>query len=488
MWNSSEYSYRYFAEKSTKAAKGYKNGGLYPMGKVLGGSGSINAMIYTLGVQDDYKSSSGSGFDFEYKKPEFYEGFDKTFKYDENLMNGLLAGANEAGYKTIDDINSNEQIGFVLVKGSIKDGSRYSSAKAFLSRVKDRQNLKVINNAVVSSIITNGNKIEGVTFELNGRMLTARTRKEVILSAGTFKSAKLLMLSGIGKADDLRAHNIPQIIDLPVGYNFHDHPMLAMNYQFAKSTAADENPFDNFQYLFTYLTKKSGPFAGIGCTNLLGFHSTKGLKIPDIEYAHMCLPKNQIKYHELLQAFSYNDEMMSQWINYNKQAASFAANPVLLKPKSRGFVKLRSRNFKDPPIINPNFLDVEEDVTTLLAGIRAYQKIVNTKVYKSLEMTFSRPKLPDCDLITFDSDDYWRCYMKYFTTHFYHPVGTCKMGNENDPTTVVLPNMKVKGMQNLRVVDASIIPIIPRAHTFAPTVMIAEKAAEIIKNEWKLKF
>ncbi|KAG5682874.1 hypothetical protein PVAND_012193 [Polypedilum vanderplanki] len=502
IWNSTTYSYRYFAEKSTKFGLAYKNAIFYPSGKMLGGTSGLNAMLYVRGVPNDFDNWNIKGWTYNDVLPYFkkaegnkklknskFHGIEGNlivddYPNDEAIKKGILNGIEEIGYKSLNDINGDEHIGFTLAQGTLENGERCSSAKAYLTKVKNRPNLKVIKNAVVSKLIVNSNKIEGVIFNLNGRTLTARMRKEVILSAGVFGSPKILMLSGIGKSNDLLPFNIPQVVDLPVGYNLQDHVMTAMSFSFLKSVAPDDNPINYYGSLFTYLTQKTGLYAGIGCSNLLGFISTQNLPVPDIEFIHMCIPKKMINYPHLLQEFNYNDEFIAQFENFNMQAPALAGNTILLRPKSRGTVKLRSSNFNDPLVINLNFLESDEDVTTLIAGIRAYRKLLTTKGFKSYEIEYLKPIIPECDVFQFDSNEYWRCYLKYFSTTIWHPVGTCKMGNEEDQSAVLLPDLSVRGMSGLRVVDASVMPNIVSGHTNAATIMIAEKASDMIKNVW----
>ena len=308
----------------------------------------------------------------------------------------------------------------------------------------------------------------------------------MILSAGVFESPKILMLSGIGRNEDLEPFKIKQIVDLPVGYNLQDHVTTTLSFNFLKSVAPADKITDSFDSMHSYLSKKSGNYAAIGCTNLLGFINTddKNASLPNIEYLHLCLPKQMIGFVPFTQLFGFDDDVVRQLSKMNTVAPIISLTVILLKPKSRGTIKLRSRSIFDNPIINLNFFDDDDDLLTLIKGIREYRKLLNTSSFKTFEITETRIIFPECNSFVFDSDNYWRCYIKYISSTIYHPVGTCKMGEESDPTTVVTPNLKVKGINGLRVIDASVMPILIRGHTNAPTMMIAEKGADLIKSDY----
>lgn len=225
---------------SSKASLAYKSP-FFPQGRVLGGTSAINAMIYSRGVKHDYDSWGIPEWNWDSVYPYFLknegnQNFNNPQYHNtegpsvvsslpntEVLKHAVLGAAQEAGFKVIDDMHGEEHNGFVLAQGTILNGERHSAANGYLNPAKDRPNLKVIKNAVVSSLIIAGKTVRGVNFELNGLKIRARARKEVIVSAGAFESPKLLQLSGIGRLEDLRPFKIRQIADLPVGYNLRDH-------------------------------------------------------------------------------------------------------------------------------------------------------------------------------------------------------------------------------------------------------------------------
>lgn len=505
MWNTS-HTFNYFGEKTTKASRAYRGHAYFPQGRMLGGTSSVNAMIYSRGNKNDYDSWNVPGWKYDDVLPYFLknegnrkrvkgkfhntDGFSiiDDFPNEEVIKKGILGSAAELGYEILQDMNEQAHIGFVLAQGTINNGQRHSAAKAYLTPIKDRSNLKVIKNAVVSSLIINRkNQVEGVNFELEGRHLRARARKEVILSAGTFESPKILLLSGIGRIEGLKPFNIPQVVDLPVGYNLQDHVHSTLNFKFLKSVAPDDSFLDTSDAMYTFLTKRKGTLATIACFNLLGFINTKKLNtFPDVEFLHECFPKKMINFDKVLSSFGLSDDIISQLVKGNQEGAILGSSATLLLPKSRGTVKLKCRNIRDHPIINLAYFDDDDDMQTLIRAIREYRKLLRTKSFIGFEIEELRYQLTDCDVFLFDSDEYWRCYISYFSTSMYHPTSTCTMSVENDSNSVVLPNLKIKGLANIRVIDASVIPKIISGHTNNVVMMIAEKASDLIKSEWSL--
>lgn len=406
-------------------------------------------MIYTRGVKDDFDNWKVNGWKFDDVLPYFLksEGNKKKpkgiyhstdgplsvddFSNDEIIKKGVLGGAAELGYNILDDMNADTHGGFVNSQGNVVNGQRCSAAKAYLTPIKNRPNLKVIKNALVTSLIINNKRVEGVNFRIGRRRrnLRAYAKKETILSAGAFESPKILLLSGIGREVDLKPFNIPQIVDLPVGYNLQDHVTSVLNFKFLKSLAQDDTFSDTSDNMYSYLTKRKGIFTSTGCTNLLGFVNTKDktkTNNPDIEFLHTCFPKKMIGFQKLLEDFGMSDNTIQQLVAANQDAPILGASPIVLLPKSRGTVKLKSRDIADHPQINPAYFDDDDDMQTMIRGIREYRKLLRTKSFAGFEIEELRYRLPDCDVFTFDTDDYWRCYVSFFSTTMYHPVGTCK--------------------------------------------------------------
>lgn len=508
------HTWNNFAEKSAKSSKAFKKGTYLPTGKMLGGTSAVNAMLYVRGNRKDFdtweelgnpgwgydqalkyfKKSEGNQVDWimehtqgKYHRPGGLLKVD-SFNSIETLKTVIYEAAFELDYVEQIDINSDgNHIGFATAQGTLFKGERHSAAKAFLAPIKDRKNLHIIKSALVTELILKGDTIEGIKFEIKGKKLLARAKKEVILSAGAIGSPKILMLSGIGKSEDLKKLQIPVVKDLPVGYNLQDHVMVKINFQFHAKTAEDHSPRDITDSMFSFLKHRVGKFSGTGYTDLLGFINTvdKTSIYPDIQYIFIGQPKKMIGFRGLLESFGYNDDFITQYMKSNDEAETIQNGVTVLNPKSRGTIKLRSKNPEDFPIIDTGYFNEPEDVDTVVRGIKEFVKFLDTKNFKIHGGELYRFEIKECDKFEYKSDDYWKCYASYLSTTLYHPSGTCKMGPSTDPTAVVDPRLRVNGIKKLRVVDASIMPLITSGNTNAPTIMIAEKASDMIKEDWK---
>ncbi|KAL2716007.1 LOW QUALITY PROTEIN: hypothetical protein V1478_013683 [Vespula squamosa] len=379
-----------------------------------------------------------------------------------------LQARQELGYKNR-DINGENQTGFMIIQGTNRRGRLCSSAKAFLWPVKNRPNLHIAMKAQVLKVLFNADKrTTGIEFLRDGLKQTVRVRREIILSAGAINSPQLLMLSGIGPKEHLEELGIPVLSDLRVGDNLQDHTL---------------------PILLNYAINNKGP---------LTTPRIEALAFINSKYADPSGVYPDIQFHFLPSSINSDGESVSKFIGlrdsvYNtvfkplKNADSWTILPLLLKPKSSGWVRLKSRNPLIHPDIIPNYFSHKEDVDVLIDGIQIAMAVSNTSAFRRFN---SRPysiKLPGCQRFPFATNEYWECAIRQFTFTMYHPVGTCKMGPRNDPTAVVDPKLRVYGVKGLRVVDASIMPTIVNGNTNAPVIMIGEKASDIIKEEWKKK-
>ncbi|KAG4071602.1 hypothetical protein HA402_011756 [Bradysia odoriphaga] len=511
----STYTWNNYVEPNERASRAFKWGTYWPTGKTLGGSSAVNSMLYVRGNRRDYdgwRAQGNQGWSYEEVLPYFLksEGNKQEWIVDHShgryhstqgplsvdyyrsfdpIKSVITNAAARIGYRRLVDVNADEHIGFVRAQGTLYDGERCSAARAFLSPIKIRKNLHVIKNAFVTKLIIDGYTVKGVRFEIKHQRMEAFAKKEVIVSAGAINSPKLLMLSGIGHREHLEGFNIPVVKDLAVGDNLQDHLVGIYGMEYNRSMAQSQTPQDLKDSLDEYLRTRSGTLAGIGALDLLGFTNTKyrHSRYPNIQFHFMAQRKRMIGYREILDGMGYRDDFIQQLLMANNEAQTLQVLVTLLNPKSRGTVRLRSKNPHVRPIIDSGYFREEEDVMTMISGIREFQRLLDTPDFQIHEVQPLRANLPDCDVHPNNTDAYLRCYLSYFTSTIYHPVGTCKMGPLSDPTAVVDPELRVYGMRSLRVVDASIMPTIVSGNTNAPTFMIAEKASDMIKDSWLLK-
>lgn len=489
----------------------------WPRGKMLGGSHGINAMLYLRGNHRDYdnwEAMGNPGWGFEDVLPFFKktEGNVNTFLLDEKdgerfhstdgelkvsympstdpLKDVILAAAKELEFDMVDDFNKDVYIGYGNVQGTIYQGVRQSTAKAFLAANKERENLKVIKYAHVNKILINGKGVvEGVDFVYNNtQQVTVKVKKEVVVSAGAVGTPQILLLSGIGPKKHLEKKKIELKKALPVGKNLQDHAITPLIFQFQKSEAVEEDLKQLLDSLFTFATQRYGSLTHPNTVDLVGYASTTNdTTFPDIETHHFTFRKNSPTLKFYMNTVGYDESIIKSVMDANLEGHIMFITVVLLNPKSAGDIKLKSNNPSDRPKIRPNFFAEEEDIQTMLRGIKFQTSFVETKSFKDNEGELVLPELTACKDLEKESEEYWRCYIKQMSSHIYHPVGTAKMGPAKDKTSVVDPELRVHGIKGLRVADASIMPNIVSANTNAPTIMIGEKAADFITTEWMKK-
>ncbi|XP_031636392.1 glucose dehydrogenase [FAD, quinone]-like [Contarinia nasturtii] len=505
-----------FYAKSDSACLASKDGCFWPRGKCLGGSSSINAMFYVRGTPRDYnrwaelgnpewnwenalkymkKSEGNENADFvNYKNGKYHsdKGPLKVNHYSDlhPLSRIFIEAAEEVGIKHLDDINADELLGYVSAQATVSNGRRQSTAKAFLVPAKNRTNLYIVKHAHVQKIlIDDQNVATGVEFLYkNEKMLKVTSRMEVILSAGAVSSPQILMMSGIGPKEHLEQHNIDVKHDSAVGKNLLDHVYTAMFFQFHRSSPTKESMTDTLDAIYNLAIHNKGPLTGFGPSQLIAMLNTEnGTGQPDTELHFIMFEQNSWKFKAHLQLKKFDEKIEKALLAANEKADIVTIWPTLLKPKSSGFIELESTSPSDKPRIVPNYFSHNDDMTTMLRAVKQQISLENTQSYRKHEGEFLKLPLTECDEFEFKSDDYLKCYIKYFSSTLFHPAGTSKMGPDSDADAVVDSRLNVRGVKRLRQIDAGIMPELVSANTNAAVIMIGERGADFIKEDYDKK-
>ncbi len=453
-----------------------------PRGKALGGSSTINGMLYVRGQPLDYDTwgqMGNRGWSYDsilpyFRKSENYTGATAGSEprgkggaltvddmYERHEMCDAFIGAAEGeGYPRNPDYNSGKQEGFGYYQVTMKDGKRHSLARAFIDPIRSRPNLRIETDALATKVLLEGKRCVGVAYTVNGQPREARAGRETILSCGTVQSPQLLELSGIGQADLLRGHGVEVLHELKgVGENYRDHFAPRMNWRCKLPITLNEQSrgLHLVKEVIKYYTTGRGMLtwtAGI----CFGFVKTRPeLESPDMQF-HFAHASYGSAGTRLLEKEPGMTVVIGQ-----------------CRPESKGSIHIRSGRAGDAPAIRPNFLSDQIDRDCTVAGMQIARKIVENPAmdkYRSFEMN------PGKDVQTYDE---WLEFARNNGQTTYHMIGTCKMGS--DPMAVVDDRLRVHGISGLRVIDASIMPTVPSGNTNAPTVMVAEKGADMILED-----
>ena len=464
-----DWNYTTTEQKQLHSRRAY-----WPRMKALGGCSSMNAMIYIRGNAADYDTwrdeYGATGWGYDDVLPYFirsegntrlgapYHGHDGPLRvedrrYTHDLTQLWVESAVSAGMKPTDDFNGAEQEGAGLYQVTCHKGRRWSVNDAYLAPARGRDNLDVETGAFATRIVVEGERAVGVTYRAHGREITVRATREVLVCGGAVNSPHLLMLSGIGPGTHLREHGIDVVADLPgVGQRLQDHPVIPMLWY--TRGISDLAEFSNVRNLLRWKARGTGPLtSNVGEGG--GFvRTSEDLDAPDIQY-------------HVAPAGFYDNGL------HEPTQRMFTAAPTLVSVRSRGSLRLRSADPAWHPEIDAAYYDDGADLDTMVAGMKRLWEICQQgPLARHLARPWQLPDDPtDEDLVE---------HARTWTQTLYHPVSTCAMGTGQD--AVVDPELRVNGISGLRVIDASVMPVVPRGNTNAPTVMVAERAADLIRS------
>ncbi|KAF5293604.1 hypothetical protein FQA39_LY03089 [Lamprigera yunnana] len=502
----SSIDWKYSTVTQTNAAKAFENQvSTWPMGRIVGGSGRLNNMIYLRGHPDDFRDwfeeTEKYNYDYDilpyFKKSEHHLGVYKDDgKYHSTkgplvvndlsqtspLSSAFLEAVQILGYP-IGDLNSNRHTGFMKPQVNIKSGTRWTVAHHLMSI--SRPNLVLQANTFVEKVLLKSNfEAYGVAYSYLGRRSQVKVKKGVILSAGVVGSPKLLMLSGIGPKNHLDEVGLSTKIDLPVGNNLQDHLTTGADLVML-NTSLGVDPFTMFSpiTIYNYFLQSSGLWTTVGCEAIGVISTNVSSHTPDLQFMVIPIGAASDGGKHLSKAVKFTDV---SWKNYfelsiTEKTITASILPVLLRPRSKGTIRLSDKNSRSHPLIDPNYLSDPYDVRILLKGIELIKKIIKTEPMQRLGAKLNTKKFPGCENLTIDSQPYWECYIRHVTITSYHPIGTCKMGNKIDNEAVVDYSFRVHGTNKLFVVDASVIPSAISSNPNAAVAMLGEKAADEIK-------
>ncbi|MCY9854096.1 GMC family oxidoreductase [Vibrio mediterranei] len=459
--------------------------GYQPRGKTLGGSSSINAMMYARGHRYDYDlwaSLGNEGWSYDECLPYFKKAENNEVHHDEfhgqggplnvadlrspsPMVERYLSACESIGVPTNHDVNGAEQFGAMQTQVTQLNGERCSAAKAYLTPNLNRPNLTVLTKATTHKVLFDGKRAIGVEYGMKGQRFQIYCNKEVILSAGAFGTPQVLLLSGVGPKQELDKHGIDQVHELAgVGKNLQDHIDLVHSYR----TTAKRDTFgvslkmasEASKAVPQWFKQRQGKLSSNFAEGIGFLYSDDDVDVPDLEFVFVVavVDDHARKIH---------------------MSHGFSSHVTLLRPKSTGTVTLNSADPYDVPSIDPAFFQDPDDMRVMIKGWKKQYQMLQSEAFDDVRGASFYPVDPDDDA-AIEQDIRNRADTQY------HPIGTCKMGTSDDPEAVVDSELSVYGMDNLRVVDASVMPTLVGGNTNAPTIMIAEKIADVIKAKYSI--
>ncbi|XP_021948924.1 glucose dehydrogenase [FAD, quinone] [Folsomia candida] len=511
--------WRFFTQPQPEACLGMNNGGCFwPRGKALGGSSNLNFLIYMRGHPEDFKQwariTGDPRWGYEsvlefFKKSEDYVGQWDDPKYHghggllsvtkapyQGLAEYWIKAAKEHGYNAT-DLNARYTEGFSPIYYTQKHGRRYGTYRAFLEPARSRKNLFIYKYSDVQKVLFRGKSPDleayGVEYVRHGVRKRAFAKKEVIVSAGTVMSPHLLMHSGIGPRKQLEENQIKVLVDSPgVGENLQDHisgfvgPFILDS---PRTMLFDRDI--NAQSVMEFVQSGTGALSSTG-TQASAFLVSSYAKAtkneshwPDIQWILLGTGIYARMDDDFAHSFNFPKETMRKWMGDHKGKDAFFVINMLSRPKSRGKIVLGGPDPSAYPLIHAGYLKHPDDVKVLIEGAkRTTDLVMNSKTFKDMDIKLPPTHFPGCEQHAFGSDIYWECFHRHCSLTVYHHVGTCAMGKKDDKNAVVDSELKVFGTKNLRVIDASVMPIISNGNTNAPTIMIGEMGSNFIKEAW----
>ncbi|XP_076299210.1 glucose dehydrogenase [FAD, quinone] isoform X1 [Lasioglossum baleicum] len=474
----------------------------WPRGKMVSGTSGLHGMMYVRGHPEVYNSWARNGaVGWSYDEiTHYFERVENPIKQEmlsdkprtvpgpgpmkieyfrdkPAFADEVLKAADELGYRT-SMLKEYKQTGFMVAPMTTQNGMRGTTSRNYLRPVHGRRNLKVLINAHVTRVLLNQWQSKAYGVELvdkDGYRRIVKANKEIILSAGTIGSPHILLNSGIGPKEDLTKLGLNVVKDLPVGKNLHNHVSIGIHYSI-KDTAYEAMTMDSVN---EFLDTRSGPLSSTGLTQVTAFFESSFAVagIPDIQvffdgFSPKC-PRTGLPF-----------ECLNGALALCSDRREIIMRPTAVTVGSKGQLKLRSGDPMVSPLLYPDYFTDQKDLKRLIEGIKKSNQLVNTQAMKNWDLRLEPVIHSLCTDYHFASDAYWECYIRAATGPENHQAGTCKMGGYNDPTAVVDPELRVRGVTNIRVADASVFPIVPNSNPIAAIMMTAEKAADMIRHTW----